>query len=68
MTPEETQKQFKAELSALLFKYKAEICIEDFGTNFVSDEKIVVTFAFDEKLFEENGTGIIPDLVLGRFI
>lgn len=32
------------------------------------DEKIVVTFGYDETLVEENGSGIIPDLVLGTHV
>ena len=32
------------------------------------DEKIVVTFGYDESLYEENGSGIVPDLVLGTFV
>ncbi|WP_459926205.1 hypothetical protein [Flavobacterium covae] len=68
MKLEEKQKQFKVELSTLLAKYKAEITIEDFGRNYMRDEKMVVTFGYDEKLVEENGSGIIPDLVLGTFV
>jgi len=55
------------ELKALLVKYGAELTIEDFGKNWVSDEKIVVDFKFDESLFEKENTGIIPQLVLGRW-
>ena len=68
MTLEEKQKQFKVELATLLAKYKAEITLEDFGSNYMSDEKMVVTFGYDETLVEENGSGIIPDLVLGTFV
>lgn len=68
MTLEEKQKQFKVELCTLLAKYKAEITIEDFGINYMRDEKIVVTFGYDDTLVEENGSGIIPDLILGTFI
>lgn len=68
MTLLEKQKQFKIELSTLLEKYKAEITLEDFGSNYMRDEKMVVTFGYDETLVEENGSGIIPDLVLGTFV
>ena len=68
MTLEEKQKQFKVELSTLLSKYKAEITLEDFGRNYMRDEKMVVTFGYDETLVEENGSGIIPDLVLGTYV
>tara|TARA_R100000541_G_scaffold17251_4_gene27068 strand:- start:465 stop:674 length:210 start_codon:yes stop_codon:yes gene_type:complete len=68
MTLLEKQKQFKVELSTLLSKYKAEMTLEDFGSNYMRDEKMVVTFGYDETLVEENGSGIIPDLVLGTFV
>ena len=68
MTQEEKQKQFKVELCTLLSKYKAEITLEDFGSNYMRDEKMVVTFGYDETLVEENGSGIIPDLVLGTYV
>jgi hypothetical protein len=63
----EKQQLFYNELKALLVKYGAELTIEDFGKNWVSDEKIVVDFKFDESLFEKENTGIIPQLVLGRW-
>jgi len=68
MTLIERQKQFHVELCELLKKYKAEITLEDFGRAYMRDEKIVVTFGYDESLHEENGSGIIPDLVLGTFV
>ena len=68
MTQEEKQKQFKVELCTLLSKYKAEITLEDFGSNYKHKKKMVVTFGYDETLVEENGSGIIPDLVLGTYV
>lgn len=68
MTLIEKQKNFHVELCELLKKYNAEITLEDFGKEFRRDEKIVVTFGFDESLYEENGSGIVPDLVLGTFV
>lgn len=56
------------ELCELLKKYKAEISLEDFGKGYQRNERIVVSFGFDEALLEENETGIVPDLVLGTFI
>ena len=67
MTPIEKQQNFHKELKELLFKYKAELSIEDFGHGYLPDEKIVVIFQFDESLFVENETGIIPQLILGRY-
>lgn len=67
MTLEEKQKQFKIELSTLLSKYKAEITLEDFGSNYMRNEKIVITFGYDETLVEENASGVIPDLILGTY-
>lgn len=67
MTPLEKQKNFARELKALLDKYKAEISIEDFGRAYMRDEKMVVSFQYDDSLYQENDTGMIPDLVLGTF-
>ena len=68
MTLIEKQKNFHVELCELLKKYKAEITLEDFGRPYIRDKNIVVTFGYDESLFEENGSGIVPDLVLGTFV
>ena len=68
MTLIEKQKNFHVELCELLKKYNAEITLEDFGREYMRDEKIVVTFGYDESLYEENGSGIVPDLVLGTFV
>jgi hypothetical protein len=67
MTPLEKQQNFKKELKQLLKKYGAEISLEDFGRNYDVDNKIVVDFEFDESLYNENGTGIIPQLILGYY-
>ena len=60
------REQFLTELKTLLVKYKAEICLErmDDGS---WDEHIVVDFCYDESFFEKEQTGIIKQLVLGRF-
>lgn len=63
----EKQQSFYKELKALLVKYDAELTIEDFGRNWQSDEKIVVDFKYDESFFEKENTGIVPQLVLGRW-
>lgn len=67
MSPVEKQQQFEKELKELLKKFNASMEIEDFGRNYFEDNKIVVDFNFDEKMFEEHGTGIAPQLVIGRF-
>ena len=67
MTPLDKQKEFHKELKELLKKYKAEIMIEDFGRDYVTDNKIVVDFEFDESFFEEHDTSIIPQLILGTY-
>lgn len=64
----EMQKKFKVELHELLKKYNAEITLEDFGREYMRDEKMVVTFGFDHKLYDRYENGIIPDLVLGSFV
>jgi hypothetical protein len=63
----EKQQSFYKELKALLVKYDAELTIEDFGRNWQTDEKIVVDFKYDESFFEKENTGIVPQLVLGRW-
>jgi hypothetical protein len=63
----EKQQSFYKELKALLVKYDAELTIEDFGRNWQTDEKIVVDFNYDESFFEKGNTGIVPQLVLGRW-
>ncbi len=63
----EKQQSFYNELKGLLVKYDAELTIEDFGRNWQTDEKIVVDFKYDESFFEKENTGIIPQLVLGRW-
>ena len=68
MKPIEKQQLFLKELKELLKKHSAEISIEDFGRDYLHDEKIVVDFKFDESLFDEHLTGIIPQLVIGSFI
>jgi hypothetical protein len=67
MTPEQKQQEFHKELKSLLRKFDAELTLEDFGRNWSEDWKIVVNFKFDETLFAENNTGIVPDLVLGTW-
>ena len=67
MNPKEKQQEFYKELKQLLLKYDAEIMIEDFGRNYVSDNKIVVDFRYDENLFKGHNTGIVPQLILGSF-
>lgn len=63
----EKQQSFYSELKALLVKYDAELTIEDFGRNWQIDEKIVVDFKYDESFFEKENTGIVPQLVIGRY-
>lgn len=67
MTPQEKQNNFKNELLELLRKYKAEMTLQDFGYNYMRDEKIVIAFDYDETLIEENGTKIVTDLILGSY-
>ena len=60
--------QFKKELMELLAKYDAELVIEDFGKEWSSDEMMVVNFRWDEDLANRTNDGIVPDLVIGRWI
>lgn len=59
--------KFHADLKALLAKYDAEIEIQDFGRAYMSDEKIVVTFNWDEDLSNRIGDGGVPQLVIGSW-
>jgi len=56
------QQQFLNEFRQLLSQYQAEILIEDFGTGYLSDEKMVIDFAWDEAL-----KGRPPRIVLGKW-
>ena len=67
MNPIEKQQNFYKELKQLLLKYDAEITIEDFGREYLPKEEIVIDFGYDESLFDDNFTGSIPQLRLGRF-
>lgn len=67
LSTKDKQKQFYKELKELLVKYKAELTMEEFGRNYSEDWKIVVDFEFDESFFEKENTGIVPQLVLGRW-
>ena len=67
MKPIEIQQNFHNELKQLLLKYKAEICLEQFETRYLPEEKIVINFEYDESLYEKNETGIIPQLIIGSF-
>ena len=59
--------KFHSELKALLAKYDAEIEIQDFGRDWVSDEKMVVTFNWDEDLSNRTGDGAVPQLIIGSW-
>lgn len=59
--------KFHSELKALLAKYDAEIEIQDFGRDWVSDEKMVVTFNWDEDLSNRTGDGGVPQLIIGSW-
>ena len=61
------QEQFQKELKSLLLKYKAELTIEDFGRDYLENWKIVVDFEYDESFFEKEDTGIVPQLIIGRW-
>jgi hypothetical protein len=58
------QQKFLIELKELLKKYNAELSVND---NNHYEDQLVVEFNYDNFFFEKEGTGIIPDLVLGRW-
>ena len=57
--------QFKKELKELLVKFDAELTIEDFGKDWISDEKIVVNFNWDEDISNRTNDGTVPNWVVG---
>ncbi len=65
---EEKRKEFHKELTSLLGKFDADLHLEDFGRDWSSNEKIVVTFNWDADLANRNNTGFIPDLIIGSFL
>lgn len=67
MTPLERQQAFYKELKELLVKHKAEILIERETKGYSEDHYISVDFDYDESMFEEHGTGLIPSLKLGTY-
>jgi len=67
LSGEDKRQQFIKEFRELLTKFKAEICIEDFGSGYNTNEKIVVNFAWDEDLTNRTNDGIVPDWVVGRW-
>ena len=67
MTPQEKQLAFQKDLQELLLRYGAELNIEETGTPWAETPTMVVDFSYDESLYEENKTGIVPQLVLGTW-
>ena len=67
-SPEEIQQKFSKLLKELLKEYGAEITLENLGHGAIQEDTIVVNFDFREDLFEKHNTGIIPELILGRYI
>ena len=57
------REKFLIELKELLVKYNAELNVND---NNHYEDRLVVEFNYDGSFFEKEGTGIIPDLSLGR--
>ena len=67
LSGKDKQEQFQKELKSLLVKYDAELQIENFGSGWSDDEKIVVDFAWDKDLSEKINDGIVPQWVIGRW-
>jgi len=64
---EDKKEQFKKELKALLVKYKAEVTLENFGSLWKHDEKIVIDFVWDKDLYDKTDSGSVPQWVVGRW-
>lgn len=60
----ELHEKFKAELSALLKKYDAEILVQDFGKCWSPDEKIVVDF---NSIYGTDNDRPYSQLILGTY-
>jgi hypothetical protein len=58
------REKFLIELKELLVKYKAELSVNDYNH---FEDRLVVEFIYDGSFFEKEGTGIIPDIDLGRW-
>ncbi len=67
LSGKDKQEQFQKELKSLLAKYDAELQIENFGSGWSDDEKIVVDFAWDKDLSDRVNDGIVPQWVVGRW-
>ena len=67
LSGEDKRQQFMKEFRDLLIKFKAEIMIEDFGSGYNTNEKIVVDFQWDEDLSKRVESGIVEQLVIGRY-
>jgi hypothetical protein len=64
---QEKKDAFIKEFRQLFAKYKAELSIEDFGRGYMSDEKMVVDFEWDEDICNKTDSGIIEQWVIGRW-
>lgn len=67
LSGKDKQEQFQKELKSLLAKYDAELQIENFGSEWSDDEKIVVNFAWDKDLSKKINDGTVPQWVIGRW-
>ena len=67
LSGEDKRQQFMKEFRDLLIKFKAEIMIEDFGSGYNTNEKIVIDFEWDEDLSKRVESGIVEQLVIGRY-
>ena len=67
LSGEDKRQQFMKEFRELLIKFKAEIMIEDFGSSYNPNEKIVIDFEWDEDLSKKVESGIVEQLVIGRY-
>ena len=64
---QEKKEAFIKEFRQLFARYKAELTIEDFGGDFMLDEKMIVDFEWDEDICNKTDSGIIEQWVIGRW-
>ena len=67
LTGKEKADNFEKEFKELLVRYGAELSLEDYGSNWLRDERMVVNFSWDEVLAERTNDGYVPEWVIGSY-
>jgi len=64
LSTKDKREKFLIQLKELLVKYKAELSVTNYNH---FEDRLIVEFNYDESFFEKEGTGIIPEIDLGRW-